>query len=428
MRDDQLREEFARWRQTAQQMRAPDISVLRRRRRRRRARNTFAGVALCAVAAGSAALIHSAAAVSPRPVATPVTAGSAGVFSPSARSPSTRSSPTASPATVSTSPPAADAGPFAAPYFVVIDKAKSPSPATVRDWLTGKVVATVEPPAGAPAGGFTGVAGAGDDRTFVLAAGTGQSRFYQLILGQRGTPDHPPTLLPVPPLANAGAPFALSSDGSELAVALPRLGGTVAEEIVVVSLTSGSTRTWRSPDPGIIAGLSWADPGSAPSRGWARDNQLAFVWTDATPGRGAAAKRSGLRLLDTTAPGSDLLASRLVIPASVRFGALRGINDPVISSAGTVVFATMISPAGGNPVAAVVEFSVATGHPLRAVTPQAGASGMGTWCGALWTNPPGSQALAACGAQGEVGNGQFTQRDLNFPAPNASSGPDFFAW
>lgn len=56
----------------------------------------------------------------------------------------------------------------------------------------------------------------------------------------------------------------------------------------------------------------------------------------------------------------------------------------------------MTSRAGGTPLAAVVEFSVASGRPLRAVTPSASESGFGTWYGAVWTDPAGSHALAAC--------------------------------
>jgi len=72
--------------------------------------------------------------------------------------------------------------------------------------------------------------------------------------------------------------------------------------------------------------------------------------------------------------------------------------------------------------AAVVEFSAATGRPLGVVTPLADESGMGSWCGALWVNPSGSRALAACGVQGEVSNTRFTPANLHFPAHNFSSG------
>jgi hypothetical protein len=118
-----------------------------------------------------------------------------------------------------------------------------------------------------------------------------------------------------------------------------------------------------------------------------------------------------------------------VVPASVRVGGLRGLDNPLINVSGTVVFATMTSHAGrAGAEAAVVEFSAATGRPLGTVTPLTDESGMGTWCGALWVDPSGSHALAACGAQGEISGVQFTREDLHFPAPNFSAGPNFFAW
>ncbi|HEV2370945.1 MAG TPA: DUF4232 domain-containing protein [Streptosporangiaceae bacterium] len=344
-----------------------------------------------------------------------------------------RSVPAQSPAVGSTTPPSAGATPAAAPYFVVVDTSRSPSPAVVYDWRTGKAVATVQPPSGVP-GGFTGVAGAGDDAMFVLAAGQTHSRFYQLVLGRGGLPQpagyrqNGPVLqpLPVPPVATPHTPFAVSDDGSELALALPQPGGNA--EVTVVDLVSGSMRTWRSPGPGSVTGLSWSDPGSSPAVTWTARNQLAFVWTASTPGR-AAASQSGLRMLALAGPRGDLLGvSRLLIPATVRVGALRGLSDPLVSSGGTVVFVTMTSHVSGARRAAVVEFDAHSGRALRMVTPTVGGSGVGTWCGALWANPTGSYALAACGVQGQVSDGRFTRVDLHFPAASAAAGLGYFGW
>jgi len=577
MRDDQLREGLAAWLAPVQQAPAPDMLVIRRRLRRRRARQAAAGTALCAVAAGAAALIHVSAAPEPAiighgPVAVPACRGSqlraepeavlvrsgalsmepvpltyllriqntgrtacslhgwpkvavvappamravpvryatvsmratkSGevprvvepaqvVLSPGARAvatatvtypldevgcgnavlsvtppqsgrrtlirrsqlsgtqrlplicgsstitvspvypasvPPTRNYPAAaprqSPASVSTSAPAAHAGPQAAPFFVEIRGSK----AIVSDWRTGRVTAVIPPPAGASQR-FTGVAGAGDDRTFVLATGAGPSRFYQLVLSQQGAQDQPLTPLPVPAVAGSGTPFALSDDGSELALALPQRGATATDEIMVVSLVTGSARTWRSPDPGMVYGLSWADPGSSPSRAWAAHDRLLFGWNDTARTGQSARRRSGLRLLDTTAPGSGLLASRLVIPASARVGALRmTFSSPLIAPGGTVVFVTMVSHPGVNAQAAVVEFSADTGRPLGVVTPLTGESGMGTWCGALWADPSGRRALAACGMIAvEVNGTRFTPQTVHFATRNFSAGPNFFAW
>jgi hypothetical protein len=576
MRDDQLRDGLAAWLRPAQEAPVPDVSVIRRRLRRRRARKAIGGTVLCALGAGTAALIHVTAAppptmVGPGPVSAPPCRGSllrvgsvpelAGpngpmmerlattyllqiqntgraacslegwpelsvaaprslravpvsygtvsltvngngqasrvveptrvALSPGAQAaaavtvtyplngtgcasaawsvtpprggrptlvrrsqrsgtgqqeqlvlcqsstievspvcpaavPPTQNYPPAaprqSPATVSTSPPTAGAGPQAAPYFVALDGFRG-NKAVVYDWRTGKVAAVIPAPGGAQ--GFTGVAAAGDDRTFILAAGTGVRRFYQLILGQQGTPDGPLIPLPVPALDSASAPFAVSADGSQLAMALPQPGAAGTDEIMVVSLVTGSVRTWRSPEPGAVWDLSWADPGSSPATAWANNNRLLVNWVATTRAGQIARQRSGLWLLDVAAPGTSLLASRVLIPATVRVAGLTTFDHAIISSGGTVVFATMTSRAHGNPQSAVVEFSATTGRPVGVVTPLANESGMGGWCGVLWANPSGSHAMAACAAEGEISNGHFTREDLHIPVPN---GRNLFAW
>jgi hypothetical protein len=296
------------------------------------------------------------------------------------------------------------AAPNAAPYFVTIDRAQAPAPAVIRDWRTGKVNATIQPPAWAGRTGFTAVSAAGDDLTFVLAAGGGHSRFYELSTGNG--PGLPPRLLPVPRVATPGDPFAVSFDGSKLAIALPGPGGTA--RIMVVSLYTGAVRTWTAADRGSVTALSWAG-----------GYRLGFDWTDL-----ADPSSSGFRLLDTTARGRDLLSSHLVIPAAIRLGSLSGIASPLISRSGAVVFFTMT----GHGRAAVAEFSVALGRPLGVVGPHADESGFGTWCGPLWSDPSGRVALIACGAQGEVAGTGFSRLRLHFPAPNFSAGQGFFAW
>jgi hypothetical protein len=330
------------------------------------------------------------------------------------------SAPRQSPGNVSDSLPAPGAGPSAAPYFMVLRQGN----AVVHDWRTGRAIAVIRPPRTAPQG-FTGIAAAGDDQTFVLAVG---GRFYEVVLGPQGTVIQSLAQLPVPAVAGAGTVFAVSADGSELALVLPQHGVVASDEIMVVWLADGATRTWRSPDPGSVFALSWANPGALPHEAWSGHPRLLFGWTDGARSHPIARRRSGLWLLDAGAPGTSLLGSRLVIPASVRVGALRTLNYPLIAAGGSVVFVTMTSHLGVNAQAAVVAFSTVTGHPLGVVTPLAGESGFGTWCGALWADPVGSHALAVCGAQGEITGTHFTQRNLHFPALNFSAGSNFFAW
>jgi hypothetical protein len=334
-----------------------------------------------------------------------------------------RSAPRELPAALSGSLPAGDAGPAAAPYFMVLRQGN----AVVHDWRTGRAAAVIRPPRTASQG-FTGVAAMGDDRTFVLAAGTGHARFYQAPLGQQGTLAGPLAQLPVPPVANSSTLFAVSPDGSELALVLAQPGAVAANEIMVVSLADGATRIWRSPDPGSVYAMSWEDPLTLPGEASSGHPRLLFGWTDAARPQRIARQRSGLRLLDPSEPGTSLLGSRLVISASARAGALKTLNYPLIAAGGTVVFVTMVAHPGVNAQAAVVAFSAVTGRLLGVVTPLAGESGMGTWCGALWAGPSGNHALAVCRAQGEIAGTHFTQRILHFPAPNFSSGGNLFAW
>src|SRR6266700_2784445 len=93
--------------------------------------------------------------------------------------------------------PASSSGVFAKVprYFVAIPEI--PGRAVVGATATGAVLGTVAPPQ--PYTMFTGVAAAGDGRTFVFAAAPGLDKrpvkFYRLILGRSG---HPGRLAPLP--------------------------------------------------------------------------------------------------------------------------------------------------------------------------------------------------------------------------------------
>jgi hypothetical protein len=399
---EEWREQPGAWKRPAERRPAPGSAVSRRRARRRLTRHAALGVAAIAVAAVSACASanpsaggNSGAAPTPSPHATWYPAGG---------------------------PSAAGAGPAAAPYFVTLAFGKLDVPAVVTDAVTGKVLGTVHPPTGGTR--FVSAAAAGDDRTFILAAEgaypaqSAATRFYELRLGPAGTP-RPLSPLPVPAVAY-GDKLAVSADGSKLAIAT---GTASSGHIEVVSLATGTVRVWGSSDRGSAASLSWAD-----------NRWLAFDWSDASRAAQVARQQSGLRLLDTTAPGTDLMSSRLVVSQSARFGSFGGLTGPLITPDGSKVFATMVSGVPANPVAEVVEFSARTGQPLGAVTPPAGESGTGQWCGALWTDPSGQHLLAACGGippggQGRVDNGHFTRMNLHVPTYNFSTPREsFIAW
>jgi hypothetical protein len=310
--------------------------------------------------------------------------------------------------------PAAGAGPSAAPYFVSVVFQRSPAPVTVTDAFTGRVLATVSVPV--PGIGFGGVSAAGDDRTFVLAAQGSRSTvvwFYELRLSADG---RVASLTRVLSVASAGVPvFAVSGDASRLAYA-------TADGIRVVSLATGASRSWTADGPAVA--------GSAVQLSWAGDRTLALYWASVAAG----SRQTGLRLLDTSAPGDDLLSSRLIIPVpeETAFGIIDGLSGALITPDGSKVFATVGTGQPDNPGAEVVEFSARTGQALAVVSPWAGESGMGTSCLALWTDPSGDQLTAECGqaSGGLVIRGErYAVADLHVPSYNASAPRQtFIAW
>lgn len=338
MLDDQLREQFAWWAQPLQAAPPPARPVLRRRARRRTlGRAAISGLAIMGV------------------VAAIVLSGF----------------PRSGHAT-----PAVTTAPGVPPYAVALEHSTGGQPASVLDMVTGKVLGRVAPPVAGSS--FEWVAAASDDRTFVLADQSQAVvlRFYVLHLAANGKPGRL-TQLDVPPLHGSQVyGMALTADASKLAVAWQDDPiGPVSGHISVTILATGATRTWT------------AAHGGADSLSWAGDRTVAFDWEDT-----GSQARSGLRLLDTAAAGTDTLASRLVVPASTRAGTLGGPGDPVLTQDGSTLFAAM---AAGTKTA-IVSFSARSGK-LQAVLTQPVGVGQGLWyCGILWSDPHGRHLITQC--------------------------------
>lgn len=423
MLDDELREQLASWARSTDRLPVPGIAALRERARRRRRVRAAGLVGALAVTGAVAGLVVAELAIG---------AGQRGTTGPQvgqhSRRPSVREHHRVPP--VRTRPPAPDsAGPATAPYFIMIRSQQAPADLVVQDWMTGRTVGTVQPPVlGSEQGsgvqgaqGFIGVGAAADDRTFVLedngGPGSGQATgFYELRLATSGHP-LPLTRLAVPAAAVAHASaFAISPDGRQLAVEVTS-GQHISIE--VVSLSSGALRTWRSTGPGQVSSLSWAG-----------ERHLVFDWIAAGSPAGSE-QASGLHLLPVAGPGGTLLPAPLITAQSVSFNGYSGLSDPLVSADGTAVFVTMSNGSGSNPSAEVVQISLLTGRPVRAVLPAVSESGMGSWCGALWSDPSGQQVTAICGPdeQGTVTDGQLSPRNLHVPIYNESvPRAAFIAW
>ena len=295
------------------------------------------------------------------------------------------------------------------PYYIALTGARPPGQdhrhlAGIYATATGALIAAIAVPA--PYTTFAAVSAAADGRTFAVAAEAYQGgrlsamKFFLV----RFNPVSQATRLialamPRVPAAASLDGFALSPHARRLAVAFepsiaaPRL----TQEVQVLDLSTGATRTWTSAQ-GTMAGgtpdprsLSWAD----------NDVTLALNWTGCrrTDRAAVVPAISGVRLLNTRKPGSDLVAaSRL----AVRLYAIDGHPSPT----GFVPGLAMLTPNGRRVVAAVTtrpgttggfaEFSVATGHLLGKL----GWSSLHSVSGGvpmevLWASEPGRTLLVS---------------------------------
>lgn len=249
----------------------------------------------------------------------------------------------------------------------------------VIDSVSGRVVASVAVPE--PYQHFSAVAGAADDRTFVLGAERWShtrknapatpfwTRLFVLRIDPRRSGRMKTHLAPLGlkvPVNWEGYGLALSPDGTRLAFAASPWTLAVRSRIWVYSMTTGTARWWQ--DPGQIARAPW----DARSLSWSPDDRtLAYFWD------------FKVDLLDTRSGGGDLLAhSRTLIVFS---SAVTPSWDAAeLTPDGTKVIASMFVRSGGR----IDEFSAATGRLMRSITP----TGLGTpkLYDVLWTNSSGS--------------------------------------
>ena len=190
--------------------------------------------------------------------------------------------------------------------------------------------------------------------------------------------------------------LALTPDGRQLAVATRAGGPRPGPEIQVDTLATGAQRVWTWPGAQQVE-ESLGGTGSALS--WAADDRtLAF-------GR-LIDGRYDVRLLDTTAPGSSLAASRPALTLNWSGNGRRFSHGRAVNNNDT--FGALLTPDGSKIVVATVTQSK---HPLTAefafteFSAQTGkvVAALGRWRflrrwpeqeqAVLWTNADGSTLL-----------------------------------
>ncbi len=290
--------------------------------------------------------------------------------------------------------------------------------AVVRASGSGRVVATVPVPSPYPVewadSGGTFVTAAADDRSFIIGADEGQEpdaglnlRLFRFAISASGTPGHLTELAPAPMRDETTEGIALSPDGKLLAVTMMGDSPAAAGALQVLDLATGATRTWTAPAHSVYI------PGP-PS--WADGNRvIAFTWLRSTQSGLMSAPR-GIRLLDTAAPGDNLVAGTVIVPNGVV--AAGSIVSALITPDGRDVI--VVTWSNQNPQASTVvvqfaELQASTGRLVRLLRTetvqydQVHADTLEVSLGVLSLEPQGRYAL--------VQGVQFGWLDVGGPDP-----------
>jgi hypothetical protein len=270
------------------------------------------------------------------------------------------------------------------PFFV----ATTATDAVIARTATGKVLATVTPPA--PYNAFTAVSAAADDRTFVLAAekltrpdwhgdlsNPNPVRFYLLHLRPGRRLPATLTALPIPVLHTQLLGTALSPSGTRLAVVLEQISAKDPTYLRVYNLASGQARTWslpaaqRSVFPGIMT----------PS--WDAGNRFIATLVDSSASKSC---RSGcVQLLDTTKGGGNILTASKTIfaTATIHLAAAAWLRVLVTPDGSRLLLTGSIdiAPSGQKISTLPLLYSIASqsGHVLSHQTGRSGTDPRPLW-------------------------------------------------
>jgi hypothetical protein len=249
----------------------------------------------------------------------------------------------------------------------------------VTDTRTGRAVASQKP---LPGTTFSGVAGAPDDRTFVVdqipfgqRGGTGAHAWYLL----RFTPGSPGTVKRTglgsltEPASTQTLGFAVSPNGRMLAVlSQPGAGATLGPvTLQISSLVSGLPFTWTSPKPGS-GGLFDLD--NLATISWLSDNRRLAFQSAYLP------RPRTIFLLDTFGHGHALFGDSKAVFTMPRSEAT--CLDALLAPDGRTAFCAGASSPGSHPgEVAITAYSTATGKPQRVLYRARMGAGELFWAG-----------------------------------------------
>jgi hypothetical protein len=299
-------------------------------------------------------------------------------------------------------------------YYVALG---NPLLAVVRATATGATLAriTTRTP-------FVGVTGAADDRTFVLDAQRqvmgptvtwpGQPQFSLLRLTASGAEESYTRLALAPlPKGSAVTGLALTPDGSKLAVEVDseRNFNPGLLEIRVYTLATGAFRTWSangSTDPEDPGGFTGSGTDGSESISWAADAKtLAFDWKNQS--------YIGVRLLDTSASGDNLIADSRLAVIEMNFASQGGpptfpfpakddvspcVTDSIMSLDGTAILCGYSTNMDGRKTTTgFIKYSTRTGDPAALIGVFQFQGQVGGDITLFWTNSTGTIAIGGIG-------------------------------
>jgi hypothetical protein len=300
---------------------------------------------------------------------------------------------TTSPTGTSTSPTVTFTGPIgnttsAIPPTIRIRNTISQITTTIRDTMTGAVLATVHPPRGYS---FANAAPGANDDSFLLLADNqhGDPAAIYLLRFNPAARSTTLTRLAIP-VTRDTQEFAMSPTGTEVAVVSGTDGPQTAKtswRLQVYALSGRMIRQWRG--PGVIC--ADAAGNSMPCLSWAASGYLAFLWTN----NGTNGAADGIRLIRAAAPSGSLLrASRLVVRINVL-----DVGNLLLSGNG----ATIIAAVTLGHFSAFEEFSTATGELTGRYWVTSGLYGGAVY----WSSRTGSTLMVAAPYPRTSGNPQF---------------------